>query len=190
VELKKKANLVSAGVPITIITENQRSDLLKREPYKPRIFGLEGEQKTGLLMRVEDLTSFHNPELPIAIKLVAYQSDQDTWVICVLLRIMDLPQGTLVAAAYLNPRQELDYKLILQLSQQQIFPVVFLSEDVREYVAVPLSWSPLQREEASHIIDSINKNLTTHRLSGGFDPDFDTALVEFQEAYSLKNLLE
>jgi hypothetical protein len=181
---------MTSGIPITIITEHQRSDLLKRELYKPRTFGLEGRQETGLLMRVEDLTPFHNLQLPIAIKLVAYQNDHDTWVISVVLRVTNLPQGTLVAAAYLNPRQDLDYKLILQLSQQPIFPVIFFSEDLCECVAVPLSWSHVQREEVSHIIDSINKNLTPHRLSGGFDPDFETALVEFQEAYSLKDLLE
>ncbi len=180
---------MSPGTRATIISERQRSDLLKRELYKLLIFGLEGRQETGLMVRVENLALFHNPGLPIAIKLVAYQGEQGTWVICVVLRVMELPQGTLVAAAYLNPRQALDYELLSRLSKQPTFPIIFLNEDVQEGVDVSLSWSTVQREEACQIIDNINKNLTSHRLSGGFDPDFEAALSEFQRDYPLKDLL-
>src|SRR5712692_6930611 len=181
---------MSPGIPITMILEQQRADLLKRELYKPRIFGLEGGEGTGLLMRVKDLAPFHNPELPVALKLVAYQSEQDTWVICLALRVMELPQGTLVAAAYLNPRQSRDYELLSRLSNQQTFPILFLNEDVQEGVDVSLSWSAVQREEVSRIIENIKKSLTSSRLGGGFDPDFEAALMEFQNEHTLEDLLE
>ena len=181
---------MSVGTPITPIPEHQRFELLKRELYKPRPFGLEGQEETGLLMRVKDLAHFSNPEIPVAIKLVAYQNAQNTWVICVILRVMELPPGTLLAAAYLNPRQTVDYDLLLRLSKQQIFPVILLSEDVREYVTIPLAWSAVQREEVLRILKSIDSNLTTHKLSGSFDPDFESAVLELQENHSLEELIE
>ena len=179
----------SLAAPIPIPAE-QRSELLKRELYKPRIYGAEGGGETGLLLRVEELSHFRDPQVPLAIKLVAYQSEEDTWVVCLILRIMRLPRGTLLAAAYLNPRQAMDHELLRRLSGQQIFPVTFLSEDVQQFASIPLSWSPVQREEVSRLIHSIDANLTGHKLSGGFDPDFESAVLELQENHSLEELME
>lgn len=140
-------------------------------------------------MRVKDLAPFRNPGLPIAVKLVAYQSVEETWLITVVLRVMELPQGTLVAAAYLNPRQTADYDLLQRLSKQRFFPIIFLDEDVRESVDVSLSWSAVQQEEVCRILETIDKSLAGPKLSGGFDPDFEAALTEFQRDYPLKELL-
>src|SRR5262249_31164273 len=95
----------------------QRAELLRHELYKPRVYGLDFADtgETGILMRVEDLNPFCDAELPLAIKPVAYQSAEDTWVICLILRVMRLPRGTLLAAAYLNPRQKVDDALFRRL---------------------------------------------------------------------------
>ncbi len=179
----------SSAAPINIPAA-QRSELLKRELYKPRIYGIDGGGETGLLIRVEELSHFRDPKLPLAIKPIAYQSEEDTWVVGLILRVMQLPRGTLLAAAYLNPRQAMDYELLQRLPRQQIFPVTFLSEDVQEFASVPLSWSLVQREEISRLIQSIEANLTAHKLGGGFDPDFESAVLELQENYSLAELME
>ena len=181
---------MSPGIPIAMIPQSQRVDLLKGELYKPRIFGLEGSEDTRLLMRVKDLAPFRNPELPIAVKLVAYQSVEETWLITVVLRVKELSQGTLVAAAYLNPRQSTDYDLLQRLSKQQFFRIIFLDEDVRESVEVSLSWSMVQREEVSGIIQNMSRSLAGPKRSAGFDPDFEAALAEFQIDYPLKDLPE
>ena len=173
-----------------MIPQSQRADILKRELYVPRIFGLEQGEETGLVMRVKDLAPLRNPGLPVAVKLVAYQSGEETWLVTVVLRVEELSQGTLVAAAFLNPRQSTDYDLLQRLSKQRFFPIIFLDEDVRESVDVSLSWSVVQREEVSRIRETINKSLAGPKLSGGFDPDFETALAEFQNDYPLKDLLE
>ena len=173
-----------------MIPQSQRLELLKRELYKPRIFGLEGSEETGLLMRVKDLAPFRNVGLPVAVKLVAYQSGVKTWLITVVLRVEELSQGTLVAAAYLNPRQTTDYDLLQRLSRQQFFAIIFLDEKVRESVDVSLSWSLVQREEVSRIMETLDKSLAGLKLSGGFDPDFEAALAEFQNDYPLKELAE
>ncbi|HEX9442676.1 MAG TPA: hypothetical protein VGA73_01080 [Candidatus Binatia bacterium] len=181
---------MSSPVSHIHIPAEQRAELLKRALYKPRIYGVEGAEETGLLVRVEDLAPFHDPGLPLAIKPVAYQSEERTWVVCLILRVLRLPRGTLLAGAYLNPRQNTDYELLRRLASQQAFPVIFLSEDADELAPVPLAWSPVQREEISRLLGSIGDNLTGNRLGGGFDPDFESAVVELQENYTLEELME
>ena len=185
---------MSSPLPHIHIPAEQRSELLKRELYKPRVYGVdlgvEGAGETGMLVRVEDLAPFRDPELPLAIKPVAYQSEERTWVVCLILRVMRLPRGTLLAGAYLNPRQNTDYELVRRLGSQQVFPVIFLSETAEEVAAAPLAWTPVQREEISRLLGSIDDNLTGSRLGGGFDPDFESAVVELQENYSLEELME
>jgi hypothetical protein len=181
---------VSPEISLATIPPGLRAELLKREPYKPRIFGLEGAEETGLLLRVKDPAPFRNPDLPIAVKLVAYQSAEETWLVAVVLRVEQLPPGTLIAAAYLNPHQSTDYELLRRLSKQLLFPIIFLEEHVRESIDVRLSWSSIQREEVLRIIEGLDKSLAGRQLSIGFDPAYEAALAEFQNHYSLKDLFD
>lgn len=177
-----------AGARIAI-PEPNRSLLLRMPLYTPVLLGLEGRNETGLVMRVDDLTTFRKPELPITIKLVAWRSGQGTWLICIVFRVVDNPQDPLEGDAYLNPRQTSDYEMLLRLSLQKTLPLIFLSPDLHDAVGKQISWRDAQREQVFRAVMVIQKDLRGGKLSGSFDPDFEEAKKEFQARFTVRELL-
>lgn len=171
------------------IPELNRSVLLQMALYTPVLLGLADRNETALTMRVDDLTSFRKPELPITIKFTAYRSRLGTWVVCVAFRVVDNPQDPLEGDAYLNPRQAQDYEMLLSLSRQKIFPIILLASDLCDAVGKRISWPDAQREEVFRAIMEMQKDLKGGKLSGSFDPDFEQAKIAFQNTYTVNDLL-
>lgn len=171
------------------IPELNRSVLLQMPLYTPVLLGLADRNETALTMRVDDLTSFRKPELPITVRFTAFRSGLGTWVVCVSFRVVDNPQDPLEGDAYLNPRQAQDYEMLLRLSLQKTFPIVFLAPDLRDAVGKQISWRDPQREEVFRAIMEMQKDVTGEKLGGSFDPDFEQAKIAFQNTYAVRDLL-
>jgi len=122
----------------TKIPEPQRPFLLRAPVYTPSITGL--GDKADVVIRVDSLSSFRKPKLPIQVGLTLYRSGSGTWLVCVPFRIFDNPQDPLEGDTYLNPRQKEDYVLLEKLASQESFPFVFLSSDLGESVAKMIPW--------------------------------------------------
>ena len=171
------------------IADPQRSILLGMPTYTPFLLGLEGRNDTAVIIRVDDLASFLETELPITIKFVAYRGRLGAWVVCVAFRVVDDAHDPLEGDTYLNPRQAFDYELLLKLSRQKIFPIIFLAPDLRDAVGKRISWRDTQREEVFRAVMAMQKDLRGEKLTGNYDPDFGTAKEEFQKSFSLRDLL-
>jgi hypothetical protein len=157
--------------------------------YTPVLLSLVDREMAALTIRVDDLSSFRKPKVLITVKFVAHRSKQGTWVVCVAFRVADNPQDPLEGDAYLNPRQAGDYECLLEMSRQGIFPLVFMSRDLRDAVGKWLPWRDAQREEVFRAIMTMRKDLTGEKLGGVFDPDFEQAKREFQSRHTVTDLL-
>ncbi len=171
------------------IPETNRRALLSLPLYTPVLLGLADREVTSLTIRVDDLQSFRQAEIPITIKFVAHRSTQGTWVMCVAFRVADNPHEPLEGDAYLNPRQREDYENLLALARQKIFSLIFLAADLSDAVGKQISWGEAQREEVFRAIMTMRKDLAGEKLSGGFDSDFEQAKIAFQNMHSVGDLL-
>ena len=167
-----------------------RSLLLRLPLYTPALLGLEGQEITALVLRVEDLQPFRQVRLPIRLRLAAWCSGQGTWVVTLAFRVVDDLTSPLEGDAYLNPRQAEDHRLLRHLTMQERLPFVFFRPDLKGTVGKTVSWPSQQRTEVQQLLISIDPTLTGSSLAGNFDPDFYRATQEFQSLYSIQELLD
>jgi hypothetical protein len=144
---------------------------------------------TALVLRVERLKPFRHERLPITVQLAAECSPEHTWVVAIAFRVADNPRKPLEGDAYLNPRQEGDHALLLRLTRQHRFPLIFLSPDLRQAVGKTVSWSEQQRQEVQQLLALIPAVGLVSSIEGSWDPDFEQAKRAFQARYSVQQLL-
>lgn len=151
--------------------------------------GLEGREETVLALRVEDLSSFRTPRLPMIVRLRAWYDWQGTWVVVIAFHVGVDPQEPLAGVAYLNLRQTADYDLLLRLTKQRLFPLIFLSADLSDAVGHQTPWSSARRREVAQLVMTIDQALSSPRLDGRVDLAFEQARREFQDLYTFEKLL-
>ncbi|HEV8717395.1 MAG TPA: hypothetical protein VGX03_31815 [Candidatus Binatia bacterium] len=157
--------------------------------FTPVLTGLEGREETVLTLRVGDLSSFRTPRLPMIVRLRAWYDRLGTWVVVIAFHVSVDPQEPLAGIASLNPRQTADYGLLMQLTKQGLFPLIFLSADLSDAVGHQVPWSSARRREVAQLVMTIDQALTSPRLDGRVDLAFERARREFQSLYPLEKLL-
>jgi len=151
--------------------------------------GLEGREETVLALRVEDLSCLRTRRLPITVRLRAWYDRLGIWVVVIAFHVGIDPREPLAGVASLNPRQTADYGLLLRLTNQRLFPLIFVSADLSDAIGHQVPWSSARRREVAQLVMTIDQALTSPRLDGRVDVAFERARREFQGLYSLEKLL-
>ena len=161
--------------------------LLKLPVYTPTLIGAPDERMAALLLRVDSLQQGFKPKgLKFQVAFAGYEHE-GSYLACVAFRVFDNPTDPLEGDAYLNPRQESDRKALEYLTEQERFPFVFLSSDLKREVAKSISWQPKSRAAAREVFE---RSEGVSLIGGSFDPEFQTAKNYFQRLYSVKAILD
>ncbi len=171
------------------IPKAYRVSLLQTPLYTPTLIALEKPTATVLAMRVSDLFSFRRQGLFIVARPIGYHGKEGTWVGVVAFRIAGTPGPPLEGAAYLNPRQEDDLRLLESLAKQEQLPFLFLSSHVKVVVRQEAPWSVYHRQEVRMLLAQAGHVQAHKRAIEGEDGDFARARQEFASLYSVKTLL-
>jgi hypothetical protein len=151
---------------------------------------LEKSEETGLALRTANLFSFRRQGLPRLVRPLSYQGKEGIWLAALAFRIAGSRTDSLEGAAYLNPRNAYDLRLLQHLTKQDRFPVLFFSPTLRVVISQSAEWTVHQRQELRVMLVQ-----ATHvRVSGAIsrretDPDFERARQEFEKIYSIEKLL-
>lgn len=173
-----------------LLSPASRTTLLQTPLLTPITVSLEKPEETGLALRTANLFSFRRQDLPLLVRPISYQGKEGIWVTAIAFRIAGSRNDSLEGAAYLNPRNAYDLRLLQHLTKQDRFPVLFFSPSLRVVISQAAKWTVHQRQElrvmlaqAAHarIGDAISRRET--------DPDFERARQEFQKVYSIEKLL-
>lgn len=168
-----------------VLSDSLKKNLLTLPVYTPTLIDAPDERITALLLRVDSLQTFKPKGLRFQVSFVGYEKE-GTHLACVAFRVFDNPSDPLEGDAYLNPLQESDRRALEYLAEQERFPFVFLSTDLKREVAKSISWQEKSRAAARDVFErSANSGL----LTGSFDPNFQRAKEAFQARYSVKDLL-
>jgi hypothetical protein len=169
-----------------ILADKLKKILLQIPTYTPSLIGLPEERTTALLLRVDSPQPFKRRKgLKFQVSFAGYEHE-GTYLACVAFRVFDKPADPLEGNAYLNPLQEDDRKALEYLTEQERFPFVFLSSDLKHEVAKSISWQQKSRNAARKVFE---RSASAGLLSGSFDPNFQRVKDRFQSIYSVKDLL-
>jgi hypothetical protein len=168
-----------------ILADNLKKLLLAHPAYTPSLIGLPEERTTALLLRVDSPQPFKRKGLKFQVSFAGYEHG-GTHLACVAFRVFDNPANPLEGDAYLNPVQEDDRKALEYLTEQERFPFVFLSADLKREVVKSISWWEKSRDASREVFEG---SASAGLLSGSFDPNFQRVKERFQSMYSVKDLL-
>jgi hypothetical protein len=171
------------------ISKAYQSVLLHRPIHTPILVSLEKPEETALAVRVHNLFSFRRQGIPVTAKPIGYQGREGTWVVAVAFGIVSTPAAPVTGAAYLNPRQVDDYRLLQHLAKQEQLPFFFLSPRLKVAVRQGADWSLQHRQEVRMLLARMDHSLPDKRQNQSMDPDFEQAKRELQSRYPTKTLL-
>jgi hypothetical protein len=170
-----------------ILSDNLKKILLQLPTYTPCLIGIPDERLTALLLRVDSPQPFKRRKgLKFQISFAGYEHE-GTYLACVAFRVFDRPDEPLEGDVYLNPLQEADRQALEYLAEQERFPFVFLSSDLKHEVAKAISWQQKSRTAAREVFE---RSASAALLSGSFDPEFQRVKERFQSIYTVKDLLK
>jgi len=168
---------------------NAAREALKDEPpYTPKLIGLESRKETALVMRGGDLASFRKADLLTTASFEAWENGNGIWVVVVAFQVANDPQDPLEGEAYLSPRLIQDRELMVRLSKQETFPLVFFSADFCDVVSKRVPWPEQHRK-----VQTVRKCIEEAGISNvpsGKDKLFDKSKSEFQSRYTTRDILE
>jgi hypothetical protein len=84
---------------------------------------------------------------------------------------------------YLNPCQVSDAEILRKLLKQEILHLIFFSADMSEHLTVGVTQSTQQLAHWRQLIEDMNRTLTGEKFDGDSDPNFETALQDFQAQF-------
>ncbi len=164
--------------------------LLQDEPlYSVRFLDRDGTDELALVVRVEELEWFVETDLPLAVSLCTWQSGQGVWLAAIAYQLYPSFGETKAGVFFLNPRRAADVALLDKLPRQERLAVIFLSADCTTHYTTTLPQDDDQRAEWQDWISHLKRTVSNTNLSADLDSAFETALVEFQDRYSLQDIL-
>jgi len=185
---KQKARIAALSMRINIAKAYQ-TVLLHQPIHTPVLVGGEKPEETALAMRLHNLFSFRRQGIPVVAKPIGYQGREGTWVVAVAFGIAGTPATPMTGAAYLNPRQADDHRLLQHLAKQEQVPFFFLSPRLKVAVRQHANWSVQHRQEVRMLLVRMDHSLLDKRHGGSMDPDFEQAKKDFQGRYPIKTLI-
>jgi hypothetical protein len=153
------------------------------------VVSLEKPEETGLALRIANLFSFRRPGLPLLVRPLSYQGKEGIWLAALAFRIAGSRTASLAGAAYLNPRNAYDLRLLHHLTKQDRFPVLFFSPTLRVIISQAAEWTVHQRQELRVMLTQAAHAPVGGATSKEADPDFERARQEFEKIYSIEKLL-
>ncbi len=164
--------------------------LLQDEPfYSARFIDRDGTDELALVVRVEELEWFVESGFPLSLSFTVWQSPQGVWLAAIAYQLYPTFGEMKLGLFFLNPRQEADSAILDKLPRQERLAVIFLSADCNTHYTTPLPQDVEERSQWQQRISLINATLPTERLEGEEDRDFEAAVAEFQDRYSLQDIL-
>ncbi len=155
--------------------------VLREEPlYSARFIVCEGTEEIAVVVRVEALDWFLEVQPPLTLDLTTWCSSQGTWVVALVYQLHPTFGGTEGGVFSLNPRQVADAEILGRLLRQEGLVVILLSQDCTEHYTARVAQDPREFNRWRQLLADVNHALTGTQLVDGSDPDFETALREFQ----------
>ena len=177
--------------PTGVVINRESWLLLMEEPlYSVRFIDREGTEELAVVTRVEDLDWFIEAPLPLALCLSLWQSSEEIGVVAIGYQLHPTFGGSKGGVFYLNPRQASDTAILHKLVQQDNLAVIFLSEDTQLHYTVSVPLAPQQLNQWQKVVSQIHVGEREALLNGKEDAVFLNALQDFQEQYSLEDILE
>jgi hypothetical protein len=173
----------------TRLTQQFQNALLQVPLQTPLVVGLERPEETALALRTVDLFSFRRSELRLTVKPISYQGKEGAWVVAIIFQIADIPSGSLEGVAYLNPRKAHDVQLLQSLIKQERLLILFHSPRLRIVVSRTAAWTIDQRQELRLALAQMSRVQLGDHPHDEEDQDFARVRQEFEQIYTVKNLL-
>lgn len=171
------------------IPQAYRTVLLQQPVSTPLLVGLENPTETALALRVTDLFSLRRQRRSITVWPIGYQGKEGPWLVAIAFCVGNDPAAPLEDAAYMNPRQADDHRLLQHLATQERLPFLFLSPRLTVAAGHGAPWSVQHRQEVRMLLARIEHSLPGEELTGSVDPDFERVKQEFQGLDAIKTLL-
>ena len=179
-----------ANLNIGIVIGKESWSLLQQEPfYSARFIHREETDEIVLVVRVEVLDFFLDVHPPLSLNLTVWSSPKGTWVIALAYLLHRTFGDTKGGIFYLNPRQASDSAILHKLLQQETLHVIFFSADMSEHLTVGVMQPTQTLTRWQQLVENMNRTLTGEKFDGESDPDFETALQDFQVRFSAQDLL-
>jgi hypothetical protein len=164
--------------------------LLQDEPfYSARFIDRDGTDELALVVRVEELEWFVESGFPLSLSFTVWQSPQGTWLAAIAYQLYPTFGEMKLGVFFLNPRQQEGTAILDKLPRQERLAVIFLSADCNTHYTTTLPQDIDERSQWQQRISLINTTVSANRLDGQKDTDFETAVAEFQDRYSLQDIL-
>ena len=140
-------------------------------------------------MRVEDLGWFCQQFCRTVIRFTAWCSPYETWVIAFPFRVDVRRNFWIEGTPCLNPRNVADAAMIRKFAHHEIIHLWVLNADLSDFVTTEIDWPTTHHRYVSELLAEIDLTLLGEKLTSPFDPDFEAAKREFQELYTVEELL-
>lgn len=164
--------------------------LLQNEPfYSARFIDRDGTDELALVVRVEELEWFVESGFPLSLSFSTWQSAQGVWLAAIAYQLYPTFGEMKGGLFFLNPRQEADAAILDKLPRQERLAAIFLSADCNTHYTTALPQDLEERSQWQQRISFIHSSLSADRLGSEEDPDFEAAVAEFQDRYSLQDIL-
>ena len=162
--------------------------VLQDEPlYSARFIDRDGTDELAMVVRVEELEWFVESGFPLAVSLCTWQSSQNVWLAAIAYQLYPSFGETKAGVFFLNPGRAADAALLDKLPHQERLAVIFLSADCTTHYTTTLPQDDDQRAEWRDRIVHMKRAVSD--VTEDRDGAFETALAEFQDRYSLQDIL-
>jgi hypothetical protein len=147
------------------------------------------ESRLLLAVRVEDTAAFINPPVELAVGIKPWRSPANVPVVVIAYCLTNTPVGRIEGYVPLNPNQVDDYALLLELSHGEGLTCFILRREAREGLMGKTDLSPQQRLTLQEFMVFFDRSSTEEKADDEGDPEFDRATQQFQQRYSVQDVL-
>ena len=156
--------------------------LLRKEPlYSARFIDREDTDELVVVVRVEMLDWFLEVQPPLTLDLVLWRSPRGVWVSILSYELRPNFGGSKGGTFYLNPLVNSEAELLRKLVQQEVLPIIFLSEDCESHYTSRILIDPQLLQAWRQQIDEVKLDLKGRPSVDDDDPVFAAAVQELLE---------
>lgn len=165
--------------PTGISINKESWALLREEPlYSARFIDREGTDELIVVVRVEMLDWFLEVQPPLTLDLISWRSPRGVWVSVLSYALRPNFGDSKGGTFYLNPRVDAEAELLRKLVQQELLPVIFLSEDCESHYTSRVLVDPQSLQAWRQQIDEVKLGLKGRPSVDGGDPEFAATVQE------------